>query len=211
MRRIILLVFCILLVVSYQTAYGLLVTDNTDKDKFQYEVTYRFASSDFTQSMTAAEVPAISLNGTGQSNPTRDVFYTVVPRDGKVVGMSVAARDAITSGSATFDVTINGLVTGVQTLLEDAPVTTVNARTALGTTGGSGTTWSFIRQDRNDTNAARGFRTTNNSTNDRHNADNPFGRATPISAGNRIGVRVTTSSGLYPLTNAYTVTVYVLE
>lgn len=178
-------------------AFALLVTDNVDKTEFKYEVGYRFATSDLQASLTAAEIPVIP-------DATQHNFYYVVPRDGRVVGISVAGNNALSAGGATFDVTINGTVTGIQTVIESP------ARTALGESGSSGTQFAYMRQDRAQTASVRGFRSAIDTTS-KHDTDNPYGRATPITAGNRIGVRVTTSSTWSPATLDYIVTIYVLE
>lgn len=179
------------------SVFALLVTDNVDKDSFQYEVAYRFTTADLAASQTAAEVPVIS--GAVQHN-----FYYTIPRSGKIVGIAVSGNAEITAGGATFDITINGNVTGVQTVIESP------ARSAVGNTGSSGPQYAYMRQDRAETAASGGFRASG-STADKHNADNPYGRATPLSAGNRVGVKVTTNSSFAPTTIDYVVTVYVLE
>ena len=181
-------------------AYALLVTDNVDRDNFQYEIPYQFATTDLGASLTAVTFSVSGLAGSGTAaNPNY-----VIPRSGRIVGIAVSGNAAITAGGATFDVTINGTVTGVQTVIESP------ARSAVGNTGSSGTQFAYMRQDRADTAASRGFKASDDSANF-HNADNPFGKATALSAGNRVGVRVTTSSTLSPTTIDYVVTVYVLE
>lgn len=195
MRKLFLL--CLSLLILPVSAFALIVTDSVDKDSFGYEVAYRFATSDLQASLTAAEVPVIP--GAAQHN-----FYYTIHRDGKVVGISVAGNDPVAVGGATFDVTINGTITGVQTVVESP------ARAALGATGSSGTQFAYMRQDRAETNSARGFR----ASGDRaglHNTDHPYGRATPLTAGSRIGVAVTTSATWVDTTADYIVTIYVLE
>lgn len=179
------------------SAFALLVTDNVDKDSFQYEVPYSFATNNLAASQTAVEFPITA--GAVQNN-----YYWTVPRSGKIVGIAVSGNNAVTAGGATFDITINGNVTGIQTVIESP------ARSAAGNTGSSGTQYAYMRQDRSETAASRGFKVSSPSA-DRHDADNPYGRATPLSAGNRVGVKVTTNSAFTPTTIDYVVTVYVLE
>lgn len=179
------------------SAFALIVTDNTDEDNFLYEVPYQFATSNLAASLTASAFPIISttVNNTG---------YLLL-RAGKIVGISVAGDGVYTgTGGATFDVTINGTVTGVQGWIQNTTIS------ALGNTGSAGPQYSYIRQYRNEIKSALGFRK-NDATGDWHNRDNPYGKATPLVAGDRIGVKVTTSSGWGVNTNDYVVTVYVLE
>jgi len=188
------LFFLIFSLVS-SSAFALLVTDNTDSDNFLYEVPYVFSSADVTASITAQ---ALIINRYNNASG-----YTLL-RDGKLVGISIAGDMACTAGGATFDVTINGEVTGVQAYIQNSTLT------ALGNSGSAGEQYSYMRQYRNETNAAQGFRR-NIIDSAYHNADNPYGRATPLSAGDRIGVKITTSSNFAPSGADYVVTVYVLE
>lgn len=188
------------LLVMSTPAFALIVTDNVDETDFMYEVAYPFATNDLAVSQTAVEIPIIP--GADDHN-----FYFGVPRAGRIVGMAVTATTDVAAGAATFDVTINGTVTGVQTVLE---VQQTSARSAAGNSGSAGSRVAYIRQDRDETNAAQGFRGVNDRSTSFHDSDNVYGRATPISAGDRIGVRVTSSSGLSPVQD-YTVVIYVLE
>lgn len=195
-----LLLASLFLLVTSVPAFGLIVTDNVDRDDFQYEVGYSFATEDLTASLSAIEIPARHAD-------TISNFYYVVPRDGRIVGMSVAGNAAVTDGAATFDITINSQVTGVQTVIEN---TVTTARSAVGIGGSAGSQYAYIRQDRAETAVFQGFRA-ETSTADRHNADHPYGKATALSAGNRVGVKVTTSSGLTPTSVDYLIVIYVLE
>ena len=200
MKKLILVtLFLVALFVLTTPLFALMTTENVDKDKFDYEVAFTFATSDMGTSYTAQEIPV------SQTTSMLNNFYYVVPRDGSIVGISVAGNIVLGAGAATFDVTINGTVTGVQTVIEYSPV-----RTALGNSGASGSQYAYMRQDRAETASSQGFRQSSDKS-DYHNVDNPFGRATPVSAGDRIGVKVTTNSGLSPTTADYVVTVYVLE
>lgn len=193
-----LLAFLFLLTFCFVSpAFGLIVTVNVDKDAFQYEVGYKFATQDLAASLTAVDVP-VGTEDLGHN------FEYVIPRDARVVGMSVASNRASTSGAATFDVVINSTVTGIQAVIDASVV-----RSAVGTSGSSGSQYSFIRQDRASTTVAQGFRA-ENGTEDKHDADHPYGKATAITAGNRIGVQVTTSSG-FSVEDDFVVVIYVLE
>jgi hypothetical protein len=175
---------------------ALITTENVDKDTFQYEVPYAFATTDMGAAQTVAEITV---------SPAVSGYYYTIPRSGRLVGISVAANTAVTSGGATFDVTINSYVTGIQTVLQSG-----TARTAVGNSGAGGTTYAYMRQDRSETAASRGFRVSSDRAS-YHNAENSFGKATPLVAGDRIGVKVTTSSGFAPMTSDYFVVIYVLE
>jgi len=191
--------FFLFLLVFCGSAQALIVTDNVDKTDFLYEVPYIFATSDIASSQTAVTLPI-------QIGQTNQVFYYTVPRDGYLVGISSATNAAFTGGAATFDVTINNTVTGVQSVLQVG-----NERTAVGNSGSGGTTYGYMRQDRAETAAALGFKHKGSTSSYYHNADNPYGRATPLTAGDRIGVKMTTSSGIAPTGDDVVVVVYVLE
>jgi hypothetical protein len=201
MRNILLAISLFLLISS--PAYALIVTDNVDEVDFQYKVGYTFASDDVAASVVSHEISVAVLETTMHSN-----FYYVVPEEGKIIGMAVAGSEAVAAGGgATFDVTINGLVTGVQAIIQGASLT------ALGTpSGSSDVRYSYITQDRDETNAARGFRKGQPTKLDAwHDAEHPYGRATPLVAGNRVGVKVTTNSGFAPTGVDYVIVVYVLH
>ena len=195
MKKLLLTLFLLLLVP--QSAYPLIVTDNVDRDKFQYEVGYRFSSGDTVASTTSLDV-AMEASSTGHN------FFYTIPRDGRVVGMAIAGNEAITTGQATFDITINGQVTGIQTVLE--PI----VHSAVGIAGKTGPQYAYIRQDRSESRTAQGFRA-EGDIDDIHLVNTPYGKATPLVAGNRIGVQITTSSLYAPVTNAYVVVIYVLH
>lgn len=193
MKKLILLISLFFLFSS--PVFALIVTDNVDKDDFQYEVPYVFATPDLAASKTEVTIP---IDG----NLTNSSGYTI-PRDGKLVGISVWSSGALTGGAATFDVTINEAVTGVQAVIEP------NARTAIGNSGSSGMTYAYMRQDRADKRTHQGFNL--GSSPSYYDAEHKYGKATPITAGNRIGVKATTSSGFTPDNTDYVVVVYVLE
>ena len=180
-------------------AHAMIITNDVDRNNFLYQSAYTFSTSDLAATQTAVDLQV----GTGATLANN--FYRTVSRDGSVVGISVTGSTPLNVGAATFDITINGTVTGVQTVIEAAPV-----RTAIGNYGKSDSQFAYMRQDRDETAASRGFRPLG-YTADVHNSDNPYGRATPLTAGDRIGVKVTTSSNLSVQTIDYVVTVYVLE
>ena len=196
MKKLFLLSLFLLFLCS--PAFALLVTDNVDRDKFQYEIGYTFSTDDIGASKTAIEIP--NVHGTSQFN-----FYYVIPRDARIVGMSTAGSQVCTVGSATFDVTINGTVTGIQNVVDEGA-----SRSAVGNSGSTGSQYSYIRQDRAEDIVSRGFRPADDKT-DIHDTTYPYGKATPLSAGNRIGVKVTTSSNFTPTNADYVITVYVLQ
>ncbi len=200
MKKIFALVSLFLLI-GVSSASALLNTDNTDKETFKYEVPYVFASEDLTASLTDETVAVIG-GGVFASN-----FSYVIPRDGRLVGISVAGSRVCTTGAASFDVTINGTVTGFISVIESA------ARSAVGTSGSSGTQFAYTRQDRAETPVAQGFKTLRLTGNlEYHDANHIYGKASAIAAGDRIGVEVTTSSDfLAPTFADYIITIYVLE
>jgi len=194
-----LLLACLFLLIC-TPAFGLIVTDNVDRDNFGYEVAFSYATDNISANTIAWEIPVEST--------LDDNFYYVVPRDGRVVGMSVAGSAACTAGAATFDITINGAVTGIQTVIEPTATT---ARSAVGINGAADPQYAYIRQDRADSVVARGFRVSLDRVG-YHDAEHPFGKATALTAGNRIGVTINTTTGFTPTaTTDYLVVIYVLE
>ena len=179
-------------------AFALLVTDSTDEENFQYLVAYKFATEDLAANVSNVNIPIIPRKA-GVN------FFYVLPKGGKVVGISVAGNmGLLPTEAATFDVTINGQTTGVQTVLEKV------ARSAVGNVGSSGENYAYMRQYRNETKVAKGFRRGFHDDYNFYNEEQPYGRATPLSAGNRIGVQVTTSSAGHA-DNDVVAVVYVLE
>jgi hypothetical protein len=205
MKKLLLSLSFLLLVSS--PVYALIVTENVDRDEFQYEVTYQALTEDLSANVTATAIPFHSAYASG-TIPTNQIYYAVVPRDGVLVGMSVSGNAACTAGGVTFDATINNQVTGMQTIIEP---TTGTARSAVGISGAADPQYAYIRQDRASTTTARGFRKETSPYLDIHNAEHPYGKVTQLSAGNRVGIKVTTSSGFLPVTTDYLVILYVLE
>jgi len=202
------LLLSLFLLFACYPVYALITTDNVDKDTFNYEVGYRFATDDLAAAQTNLTIPLTPKtvrDGVGASNV--DFTEYTISRNGRLVGIAITGKGTCSSGAATFDVTLNGTVTGVQCVIESEPT-----RSPAGTSGSSGSQYAYIRQDRSETASARGFQNDSDEfTTRRHNADNPYGRATPISAGDRVGVVATTSSGFAGAGADYVIVVYVLE
>ena len=199
MKKLLLSISLFLLVCG--PAYGLIETRNVDPDNFDYEVAFGFSTADTSTTVTGLAIP---INSTLTDN-----FYYVVPRDGRVVGMSVAGSAACTAGAATFDITINGTVTGVQAVIEP---TALAVRSAVGIDGKADPQYAYIRQDRASSTVAQGFRKTGHPQEDRYDAEHPYGKATALTAGNRIGVNFITSTDFAPNSSTdYLVVIYVLE
>lgn len=204
MRALKVLLLSLFLVFACSPVFALITTDNVDKDTFQYEVGYKFATTDLAASYAAYEMSV----ETGLGSTANEIYFYTIPRDGVVVGMSVAGNTAIVGGSATFDVTINNQLTGIQTVIEPTPGT---VRTAVGISGSAGNLYAFIRHDRATSVVEQGFRKVEDRTSSYHNSEHPYGKATAITAGNRIGVKVTTDSSLSGTTGDFVVVVYVLQ
>lgn len=203
MRKLLLLALPLLLILSFTTpAHALLNTDNVDETKFQYRVAYTFGTGNIVASETRAEMYTYP----GYTNALMKAH--VVTRPANIVGMSVAGNAVLTAGEATFDVTVNGTITGIQVSLD--PYT---ARSAAGTAGSTGSQYGYIEQDRDETAVPRGFRSVGDIRSWSYGGDydHRYGYATALAAGDRLGVVATTNSTLAPLTNDYTINVYVLE
>lgn len=193
--------FLLAFVVITSNAFALLTTENCDKEKFLVKTVYEFASNDVAASLTAVDIPAKDPSG------VNTVLEYVVPSNARLVGISVSenATKAATSGSATYDVTINGTVTGLQALVSSF------ATPYLGASGSAGTYLSYSFHDRDSDSMERGFKAPNANSSYRHDADHPYGKATALVAGSRIGVKVTTSSGYAPVSADPLIRVYVVE
>ena len=184
-------------------SFAEITTENVDKDRFLYEDGFMYATYDLAASQTSMELPIIpGLTG------ARTNYYRLVKRtgndtvNGRIVGIAVSGNKACTSGAATFDVTINGTVTGIQAVIQP------NTLSAVGNVGSSGAQYTYLNQDRASDTVPLGFRPTASGF---HDSDHPYGKATGLNAGNRIGIKVTTSSGFAPTSNGYVTTVYVLQ
>ena len=198
-----LLLISLFLLLFVRPVHALITIDNLDFDRFPWQSSYRFASSDLAASLTEAEMP------TEASQTNQNLYYTIsrgsVAGYGKIIGISVAGNGAIVAGGATFDVTINGCTTGIQAVI-DSPV-----RAALVDSGSTGTTYAYMRQSWNTDVTSRGFKAAYNKGS-YHDVDHYYGKATALSAGDRIGIKVSTSSGFLPAgSRDYVATVYVLE
>lgn len=192
--------FLLFLLIAVSQSFALITTDNVDKDSFGYQTPYLFATSNLSANQTTI---AVSTAGTSGSN---EVSEYVVPRAGSIVGLAVTGNANVTTGAATFDVTINGELTGIQAVINKNPGTFIG-------TGSSGIKYAYARQDRSDVTVSQGTKDTSVSNRASfYSADYPFGRATPLVAGDRIGVKV--NSSLNFTTNQsidYVATVYVLN
>jgi len=78
-------------------------------DRKEQVISYCFMQSDVAASQTD-----IALNVLGLSGNTE----IVVPKDGSVIGISIASNDARTAGTLTVDITVNGTKTGLQAILD---------------------------------------------------------------------------------------------
>ena len=195
-------ILCIFLSITFllivtPSAFALIRTRNVDIDDggFGYKVSYQFATTDVGGGQTAIELPTDAT--------INNQYYYTMPFKGSIVGISIASNTAITRGSVTADVTINGAVTGVRTALD----------------GGATAKWSRSGQVADhrqfnyntilfDTDIPDDF---GGGT---HDTIHPYGKATALTAGDRIGVKLTTSTGagsLLPGTAEMNITVMVLQ
>jgi hypothetical protein len=193
--------FLLAFVVCVSNASALLVTASCDKDAFQTRTCYEFASTDVAASLTKVDIP---IRGTTGGN---SVFEYVIPKDARLVGITVSQHVSklATAGYATYDVTINGTITGLQAGISPSVFS------AVGSPGTTGTYLAYSSHDRDTIAMEQGFKLANPNTVYRHDSDNPYGKATPLVAGNRIGVKVTTGSAYAPVTADPVIRVYVVE
>lgn len=200
MKKIILLLVITLLWV--EPAFALIRTRNVDIDEggFQYKVAYQFATTDVGAVLDAAELCT-------DATITNQLYYTM-PFKGSIVGISIASNAALTNGSMTADVTINGIVTGVRTAIDgqgaakDVRAGEVTAHTTYNYN-------TILFDDDSPPDWGGGY----------HDTKRVYGKATPLSAGDRIGVKLSTtgdlettaSTILAPTTNEVNVTVMILQ
>ena len=180
-------------------AWALITTDNTDPNEFAVKQTLQYATYNCTVSMSGVRVPAA---GTSGANVVEDI---VLPFKGSIVGMSMAFQNAITAGGVTAEVAINRTGTGIQCAADCN-----TARTATGAAGSTGTQFAYVTQPRGKTRTVQGFRAESDEQ-QKHNTANPYGYTTPIAAGDRINVLLTTTNNLAPLENDVLITVEVLQ
>lgn len=195
MRKTLIFLFLFLLVVS-GSSYAMINTANVDRVTFTYQTPYNFATNNVAVSLTNDPIAIV-----GGSTAGSQILYYTVPRAGNIVGISVYGNAASTAGWATFEVVLNGTPTGIKTQINK------DTATASGIPGTATSQYSYILQDRDTNYVPKGH----NGKNVTGNSAFPYGKATAVAAGNRIGVNVTTSSGFAPTTSDYQVTVWVLN
>ena len=182
------------------SAFALIRTRNVDIDDggFGYKVAYQFSTNNVGAGQTAIEVTTNAVDG--------QLYYTI-PFKGSIIGVSIASSAALTNGSATADVTINGTVTGVRVALD----------------GGATTLWAKsgeladhrqynYRTIAFDDDSPENWGGTCGQGAQSCQSGYEYGKATPLVAGDRIGVKLTTSSSVLPTGTAeFTITVMVLQ
>ena len=201
-------ILCIFLSITFllivtPSAFALIRTRNVDIDtgEFGYKVPYQFASTNVGGAVTAGELATDAT--------ISNIYYYTMPFKGSIVGVSIAVNAAITAGSITADVTINGTVTGVRTAI-DAGAQEVWSKSGQ-LADHRQYNYQFIAFDDDspeDWGGTCGLGAQSCS------AGYEYGRATPLVAGDRIGVRLTTSPAkpqLAPATTEVNVTVMVLQ
>ena len=169
---------------------------------FQYKVAYHFATQDIAASLSATEIPIVGgIEALGPIQTTGSSLYYTMPFKGRIVAISIAANAALTGGSATAEVTINGQLTGVRTAVD------YNG-TSLRQTSGEKTAhaqWNYrtieYDNDRPD-NWGGGQHTAN---------DYDYGKATQLAAGDRIGAKLSTDANFTVANTDFVVTVIVLQ
>lgn len=204
MRKILCFFLGVAFLMLTSDAFALVRTRNVDIDEggFGYKVAYQFATENVGASRSAVEIHTAGETGSGEVS-----YYYTMPFKGSIVAVSIASSSALTDGSATADVTINGAVTGIRVALD----------------GGATTLW--------DKSGEKADHTQYNYRTIQFDDDSPedwggtcgqgaqacqsgyeYGKATPLVAGDRIGVKLTTSSGLAPADSAeFNITVMVLQ
>ncbi len=203
MKKLIFLLVITLLCLWVTPAFALIRTRNVEADdygsgdsKFDYKVAYQFATQDVAASISAVAMPVPTANA--DSTLHKHSLYYAMPFKGSIVGISIATYETLTGGSATAEVTINGYVTGVRTALEVSNVR--HYPSGLVTTHSRVNANTLAYDDDSPPNWGGG----------RHKAvTHPYGKATPLVVGDRIGVNIETSSGVN--TTDYVVTVIILQ
>lgn len=171
--------------------------DGTGESGFKYKVAYQFATTDVGYTTTAGTV---TTTATGTS------YYYTMPFKGNIVGISIASSAATTAGAATAEVTINGCVTGVRTALgtESVKVDRYGQRTTH-------TTYNYntINYDNNQPPDWGGLETDASISGD---GGYDYGKASPLEAGDYLGVTLELSSTYAPATSSeMVITVIILQ
>ena len=201
MKKLIFLLVITLLCLWVTPAFALIRTRNVEADdygsgdsKFDYKVAYQFATGNVAASTSATAMPVPDNVAMGTQN-----YYYAMPFKGSIVGISIASYTALTGGSATAEVTINGVVTGVRTAL-NSPGTARDYPSGLVTAHSRVNANTLAYDDDSPPNWGGAW----------HRATtHEYGKATSLVVGDRLGVNIETSSGV----NAtdYVVTVIVLQ
>ena len=199
MKKIIFLLVITLLLWA-TPASALIRTRNVDakdygsgESKFKYKVAYTFATTNVGDSLTASQ---LSVDAT-----ITDVDFYIMPFKGTIVGISIGSSAALTAGSVTADVTINGTVTGVRTALDAGGSTRHNQSGLLAAhTQYNLNTLAYDDDSPPDWGGAK------------HDDTHLYGKATALAAGDRLGVKLTTSSAFAPdLSSEINITVIILQ
>jgi len=201
MKKLRFLLVIAILCLCASPAYALIRTRNVDVDdagtgdsKFDYKVAYVFATGDVAASTSLTDVPVPMAYVKQQS------FYYAMPFKGTIVGVSIASKEALTTGSATVDVTINGTVTGVRTAL-DADSTVAYSISGLVATHTQYNASTLAYNDDSPNNLGGGY----------HDSTHQYGKATELAVGDYLGVQIETSSDIVPAASHYVVTVIILQ
>lgn len=177
-------------------------TRNVDfnDEGFQYKVPYQFATEDVGENVTETAIPAAAA----VRNTPADQYYYAVPYKGNIIGIAIASNTAITAYSVTADVTINGCVTGVRTTLNSGQTAKISS---------SGEVASHSQSNCNTLDLISGVpdESPPNWGGGAYDSYHPYGRATPLVAGDRIGVKITTDNGMRPTSADINVTVFILQ
>lgn len=197
--------FIFLLVITFlclwaSPAHALIRTRNVDaKDygtgdsKFDYKVAYQFITGDVAASTSLVAMPVPTSYKNQRHN-----FYYAMPFKGNIVAISIMSKAALTGGSATAEVTINGYVTGVRTAI-NAGGNTRDSESGLVTVHTQYNAQTLEYDD--DAPADWGGSI--------HDVNHPYGKATPLVVGDRVGVNIETSAGIN--VTDYVVTVIILQ
>jgi len=198
MRKFMLILVITLLIVP--SAHARIRTNNVDAEdygsgdsKFDYKVSYVFATKNITQ----GNGMTVSIDATETSNTAY-----AMPFKGNIVGISIASSAALTKGSATAEVTINGKVTGVRTAI-DFPGNTRANQSGLVTAHSQYN----VQTINYDTDSVPG-----NWGGDWQGISYPYGEASALEVGDRLGVNLQLSNSHAPVASAdLIITVIILQ
>lgn len=201
MKKIVTFLVITFLSICVTPAFALIRTENVEvkdygsgESKFKVKVAYTSITEDVGKNTSAANIPI-------QGGTPGHSFDHVMPFKGSIVGISIAANEALEAGSITVDASINGTATGFRTALDYSGESVRHTQSGMLT---ANTQYNYNTLHWDDTSPpdwGGGW----------HDSNHLYGKITELEAGDRVGVLLSTSSDVEPDSVDICVTVIVLQ